>query len=187
MESSSSDIVLLTPGRLAGTVAAPPSKSAAHRAILCAALSALSGNGSCFVHPLAASEDITVTLEAAKALGCQPCRIAKTLSFKVGAQVVLIVCAGDVKIDNRKYKDFFHTKAAMFAREETEALTGHAAGGICPFALNDGVKIYLDVSLKRFSTVFPACGSPNSAIELSLPELEQLSGGEWIDVCKLPA
>lgn len=122
---------------------------------------------------------------AAKALGCQPCRIAKTLSFKVGDRVVLIVCAGDVKIDNRKYKDFFHTKAAMLAREETEALTGHAAGGICPFAVNDGVKIYLDVSLKRFSTVFPACGSPNSAIELTLPELERFSGSsDWIDVSK---
>ena len=122
---------------------------------------------------------------AAKALGCEPCRIAKTLAFGVGGTTVLIVCAGDVKIDNRKFKDFFHTKAAMLPRELTAELTGHAVGGVCPFAVNDGVKIFLDESLKRFATVFPACGSANSAIELTLPELERFSGStSWIDVTK---
>ena len=92
---------------------------------------------------------------------------------------------GDAKIDNRKFKDFFHTKAAMLPREATAELTGHAVGGVCPFAVNDGVKIFLDESLKRFATVFPACGSSNSAIELTLPELEKFSGcNDWIDVTK---
>lgn len=122
---------------------------------------------------------------AAKALGCEPCRIAKTLSFDVKGTPTLIVCAGDVKIDNRKFKDFFHTKAAMLPREAIAELTGHAVGGVCPFAVNDGVKIFLDESLKRFATVFPACGSSNSAIEVTLPELETFSGcNDWIDVTK---
>ena len=136
----------------------------------------------------------TVELAAA-ALGCEPCRIAKTLSFDVKGTPTLIVCAGDVKIDNRKFKDFFHTKAAMLPREATAELTGHAVGGVCPFAVNDGVKIFLDESLKRFATVFPACGSfatvfpacgsSNSAIEVTLPELETFSGcNDWIDVTK---
>lgn len=122
---------------------------------------------------------------AAKALGCEPCRIAKTLSFDVKGTPTLIVCAGDVKVDNRKFKDFFRTKAAMLPREATAELTGHAVGGVCPFAVNDGVKVFLDESLKRFATVFPACGSSNSAIELTLPELEKFSGcNDWIDVTK---
>lgn len=126
----------------------------------------------------------TVAL-AAKALGCEECRIAKSLSFHVDGGVVLVVAAGDVKIDNLKYKAQFGTKAKMLAFEEAEPLIGHAVGGVCPFAVNPGVKTYLDVSLKRFETVFPACGSSNSAIELSLSELEEYSASSgWIDVCK---
>lgn len=126
----------------------------------------------------------TVAL-AAQALNCEECRIAKTLSFHVGDEVVLIVAAGDVKIDNPKYKAMFNTKAKMLSFDEAEPLTGHAVGGVCPFAVNEGVKVYLDVSLKRFETVFPACGSSNSAIELSMDELEKYSGAvAWIDVCK---
>ena len=122
---------------------------------------------------------------AAQALGCEPCRIAKTLSFLVDAHAVLIVAAGDAKIDNPKYKAQFSTKAKMLSPEQAEALVGHAVGGVCPFALKDGVDVYLDESLKRFSTVFPACGSDNSAIELTIPELEKYSGYiAWIDVCK---
>ncbi len=123
---------------------------------------------------------------AAKALGCEEARIAKTLSFLVEEKPVLIVTAGDVKIDNAKYKSTFHTKAKMLKFEEVEALIGHAVGGVCPFAVNEGVKVYLDESLKRFKTVFPACGSANSAIELSIPDLEKYSAsGGWVDVCKL--
>ena len=124
---------------------------------------------------------------AAQALGCEGKRIAKTLSFHVEDRVVLIVTAGDAKIDNPKYKAEFHAKAKMLSFEEAETLIGHAVGGVCPFAVNDGVEVYLDESLKRFETVFPACGSSNSAIELTIPELEELSGfTKWIDVCKLP-
>ena len=122
---------------------------------------------------------------AAIALGCEECRIAKTLSFHVGERVVLVVMAGDTKIDNQKYKAQFGTKAKMLEYEEAPALIGHAVGGVCPFAVNDGVEVYLDESLKRFETVFPACGSSNSAIELTIPELERCSGyTAWIDVCK---
>ena len=127
----------------------------------------------------------TVAL-AAQALGCDENRIAKTLSFHVGEKVVLIVAAGDAKIDNPKYKAFFGSKAKMLAFEEAEELIGHAVGGVCPFAVNEGVEVYLDESLKRFETVFPACGSSNSAIELTINELEQHSGFiSWIDVCKI--
>lgn len=123
---------------------------------------------------------------AAKALHCEESRIAKTLSFHIGERVILIVAAGDAKIDNAKYKAQFGTKAKMLSFDEAEPLVGHAVGGICPFAVNEGVEIYLDISLKRFSTVFPACGSSNSAIELSLQELEECSGFiKWIDVCKI--
>ena len=126
----------------------------------------------------------TVAL-AAEALGCEPQRIAKTLSFMVDGSAVLIVAAGDVKIDNQKYKSQFGTKAKMLTPDEAVALIGHAVGGVCPFAVNDGVKVYLDESLKRFDTVFPAAGSSNSAIELTIPELEKYSGYDcWIDVCK---
>ncbi len=122
---------------------------------------------------------------AAGALHCEPQRIAKTLSFLVNGQAVLVVAAGDARIDNPKYKAQFGAKAKMLSPRQVEGLVGHAVGGVCPFAVKDGAKVYLDVSLKRFETVFPACGSSNSAIELSIPELEQYSGFlEWVDVCK---
>ena len=122
---------------------------------------------------------------AAQALGCEPCRIAKSLSFLVDGRAVLVVAAGDARIDNPKYKAQFGTKAKMLTPQQAEELVGHAVGGVCPFAVNEGVEVYLDVSLKRFETVFPACGSSNSAIELSIPELEGFSGASrWVDVCK---
>ena len=122
---------------------------------------------------------------AAEALHCEPCRIAKTLSFLVGGHPVLIVMAGDARIDNAKFKARFQTKAKMLTPEEVEALVGHLVGGVCPFAVNEGVEVYLDESLKRFETVFPACGSSNSAIELTIEELERYSGSlAWIDVGK---
>lgn len=123
---------------------------------------------------------------AAHALCTEPCRIAKTLSFMLGDKAILIVTAGDAKIDNHKYKSFFGAKAKMLKPEEVNDLIGHGIGGVCPFGINDGVTVYLDESLKRFGTVFPACGSSNSAIELSIPELEKYSNFvEWIDVCKI--
>ncbi|MCI8864028.1 MAG: YbaK/EbsC family protein [Lachnospiraceae bacterium] len=122
---------------------------------------------------------------AAEALHCRPCRIAKTLSFMANGRVVLIVMAGDAKIDNAKYKACFGAKAKMLSPDEAEALVGHAVGGVCPFGVNGGVDVYLDRSLKRFSTVFPACGSSNSAIELTIPKLEQYSCSRgWVDVGK---
>lgn len=128
----------------------------------------------------------TVAL-AAEALHCEPKRIAKTLSFIVEEHGMLVVTAGDAKIDNSKYKAQFGTKAKMLSPQEVEDLIGHGVGGVCPFAVKEGVNIYLDVSLKRFETVFPACGSSNSAIELTIPELEEYSGYiEWVDVCKIP-
>ena len=124
---------------------------------------------------------------AAQALNCEPCRIAKSLSFLVDGAAVLVVAAGDARVDNAKFKAKFHVKAKMLSPADTEALIGHAVGGVCPFAVNDGAKVYLDESLKRFETVFPACGSSNSAIEMTLPELERYSNcTEWVDVCKLP-
>ena len=127
----------------------------------------------------------TVAL-AAEALRCEPCRIAKTLSFYAGDKTVLIVAAGDVKIDNAKFKQRFGFKAKMLKPEDAESRIGHAVGGICPFGVNQAVEVYLDESLKRFSSVFPACGSSNSAIELSLDDLERYSNCiEWVDVCKL--
>lgn len=126
----------------------------------------------------------TVELAAA-ALGCEPQRIAKSLSFMANGHALLVVAAGDARIDNRKYKEQFHTKAKILSAEEVENLVGHAVGGVCPFAVKDGVDIYLDISLKRFTTVFPACGSSNSAIGLTIPELEEYSGYVgWVDVCK---
>lgn len=123
---------------------------------------------------------------AAHALCTEPCRIAKTLSFMLGDKAILIVTAGDAKIDNHKYKSFFGAKAKMLKPEEVNDLIGHAIGGVCPFGINDDVTVYLDESLKRFETVFPACGSSNSAIELTIPELEKYSNFvEWIDVCKI--
>lgn len=123
---------------------------------------------------------------AAQALGCEPCRIAKTLSFRVGERVVLVVCAGDAKVDNHKFKAFFGAKAKMLTAEEAERLVGHAVGGVCPFALNDGAETWLDESLRRFKMVFPACGSSNSAIELTPEELASCADKfcGWADVCK---
>lgn len=122
---------------------------------------------------------------AAQALGCEPARIAKSLSFMVNDGPILIISAGDVKVDNARYKSRFGTKAKMLTADEVETLIGHAVGGVCPFGINDGVTVYLDESLKRFTTVFPACGSGNSAIELTIPEMEKYSGyKEWVDICK---
>ena len=125
---------------------------------------------------------------AAQALGCEGKRIAKTLSFHVDGKVVLIVAAGDAKIDNSKYKGYFHAKAKMLSYDEAESLIGHAVGGVCPFAVNDNVEVYLDETLRRFETVYPAVGSSNSAIELTPDELEKYSTNfvAWVDVCKLP-
>ncbi|MBQ7841061.1 MAG: YbaK/EbsC family protein [Lachnospiraceae bacterium] len=122
---------------------------------------------------------------AAKAVGVEGKRIAKTLSFWVHEQPILIVTAGDAKIDNAKYKAKFGAKAKMLAHDEVETVIGHNVGGVCPFGIHEGIDVYLDISLKRFETVFPACGSDNSAIELDMEELERYSGSkEWIDVCK---
>ena len=124
---------------------------------------------------------------AALALGVEGARIAKTLSFKKDDSCILILAAGDARIDNHKFKDKFHMKAKMLAPEEFLSIVGHPVGGVCPFGINDGIDVYLDESLKRFETVFPAVGSANSAIELDLDELYKYSNAiEWIDVCKLP-
>lgn len=124
---------------------------------------------------------------AALALSVEGARIAKTLSFKKDDSCILILAAGDARIDNHKFKDKFHMKAKMLAPDEVLSIVGHPVGGVCPFGINDGIDVYLDESLKRFETVFPAVGSANSAIELDLDELYKYSNAiEWIDVCKLP-
>ena len=124
---------------------------------------------------------------AALALDVEPCRIAKTLSFLAGGGPILVVTAGDAKIDNRKYKDRFGTKAKMLTPEQALELVGHPVGGVCPFAVKPGVRVFLDRSLRRFATVFPACGSGNSAIELNMEELERYARAEaCVDMCKLP-
>ena len=125
---------------------------------------------------------------AAIAVGVEGARIAKTLSFLVKDEPILIVVAGDGRVDNKKYKATFSAKAKMLSHDQAAEMIGHAVGGVCPFAVNDGVKVYLDESLRRFETVFPACGSSNSAIELTIPELEKYSNFvQWVDVCSLPA
>lgn len=122
---------------------------------------------------------------AAQAVGCEPARIAKTLSFLVGDHAILIVAAGDAKVDNAKYKALFCTKAKMLGFDQVTELIGHAVGGVCPFGVKAGVEVYLDESLKRFETVFPAAGSSNSAIEVTMEQLEEYSGSKnWVDVCK---
>ncbi len=124
---------------------------------------------------------------AAQAVGVEPARIAKTLSYLVDGAAILIVAAGDIRVDNRKFKDNFHTKAKMLTPEQAAEMIGHAVGGVCPFGVNEGVKVYLDTSMKRFETVFPAAGTSSSAVELSIPELELASGfTAWVDVAKLP-
>ena len=126
----------------------------------------------------------TVAL-AAQALGCEPERIAKSLSFEKGDGAILVLAAGDARIDNRKYKEEFGTKAKMLTPEEVKELIGHEVGGVCPFAVNEGVKVCLDKSLKKYDTVYPACGSSNSAIPLTIAELEKCSGyTKWVDVSK---
>lgn len=123
--------------------------------------------------------------EAAKAINCEERDIAKTLSFIVEDKPILIVVSGDSKVDNHKYKAEFHAKAKMIPFEDVEKLTGHAVGGVCPFGVNEGVTIYLDTSLKRLETIYPACGSSNSAIKLTLEQLENITNYEkWVDVCK---
>lgn len=122
---------------------------------------------------------------AAEAVGVEPARIAKSLTFKKDERAIMVVAAGDAKVDNRKYKDTFGVKAKMLAPEEVAEMIGHAVGGVCPFAIPEDVIVYLDESLKRFEIVYPACGSSNSAIGLTLPELEQYSGfSGWVNVCK---
>ena len=124
---------------------------------------------------------------AAIAVGTEPEKIAKSLTFMVEEKPVMILCAGDAKISNSKYKGYFHTKAKMLSYDEVHELIGHDVGGVCPFGINEGVTVYLDESLKRFEVVYPACGSSNSAVKLTIPELEITSGyKEWIDVCRYP-
>ena len=127
----------------------------------------------------------TVELAAA-ALGVEGARIVKTLSYLVDGNAILVAAAGDIRVDNRKFKDTFHTKAKMLTAEQAGEMIGHAVGGVCPFGVNEGVKVYLDVSMKRFETVFPAAGSSNSAVELTIPELEMASEAVgWVDLAKV--
>ena len=124
---------------------------------------------------------------AAKAVGTEPERIAKSLTFLVDDAPVMVLCAGDAKVSNQKYKAYFHTKAKMLTPDQVHEMIGHDIGGVCPFGINENVRVYLDDSLKRFDTVYPACGSASSAVRLTLPELEECSGYlEWIDVCSIP-
>ena len=124
---------------------------------------------------------------AAQAVGVEPARIAKTLSYMVDGGAILIVAAGDIRVDNRKFKDTLHTTAKMLSPEQAAEMIGHAVGGVCPFGVNEGVKVYLDSSMKRFDTVFPAAGTSASAIELTIPELEMASEFvAWVDVAKIP-
>lgn len=134
-------------------------------------------------------DESSATVElAAKAIGCDPAQIVKTLSFHAGDRVVLVACAGDARIDNRKFKDYFGAKGKMLKAEEAEKFIGHAVGGVCPFAVNDGVEVFLDESIKRFDIVYPAAGSSNSAAYLTPEELEKCAlPCTWINVCKLPA
>ena len=131
-------------------------------------------------------EDSSATVQlAAEALGVEPGMIAKTMSFLQGEEPILILTEGTARIDNRKYKDTFHIKAKMIPFDEVEALIGHAPGGVCPFGIREGIKVYLDESLKQFETVYPAAGNDHSAVKLTIPELEEVAGAEgWIDVCK---
>ena len=134
-------------------------------------------------------EESSATVElAARLVGCEPARIAKTLSFHVGDRVALVLFAGDARVDNRKFKDRFHTKAKMLSASEAEELIGHGVGGVCPFGVNDCCDVYLDKSLQRFDVVYPAAGNAASAVRLTIPELERACAPcEWVDVSKLPA
>ena len=134
---------------------------------------------------ITASSSSATVAEAAKALGTTEERIAKTLSFKLKDRAILVVICGTSKIDNAKFRHTFGEKAHMLSFEEVEPITGHPVGGVCPFGVNEGVDIYLDISLKAFDTVYPACGETNNAIELSIKELENITNyKEWVDVCK---
>lgn len=136
-------------------------------------------------HVIELKESTATVALAAEALGVEPGMIAKTMSFLQGEQPVLILTEGTAKVDNRKYKDTFHVKAKMIPFEQVEEVTGHAPGGVCPFGIKDGIEVYLDESLKRFETVYPAAGDDHSAVRLTLPELEEVSGAKgWVDVCR---
>ena len=138
-------------------------------------------------HVIELKESTATVALAAEALGVEPGMIAKTMSFLQGEQPVLILTEGTAKVDNRKYKDTFHVKAKMIPFEQVEEVTGHAPGGVCPFGIKDGIEVYLDESLKRFETVYPAAGDDHSAVRLTLPELEEVSGEKgWVDVCREP-
>lgn len=134
-------------------------------------------------------EDSSATVQlAAQALGVEPGMIAKTMSFLIGEEAILILTEGTAKVDNRKYKDTFHMKAKMIPSEEVENWIGHAPGGVCPFGIKEGIKVYLDESLKQFDTVYPAAGNDHSAVKLTIAELEEVAGAAgWVDVCKEPA
>ena len=131
-------------------------------------------------------EDSSATVQlAAQALGVEPGMIAKTMSFLIGEEAILILTEGTAKVDNRKYKDTFHMKAKMIPFEEVEGWIGHAPGGVCPFGIKEGIKVYLDESLKQFDTVYPAAGNDHSAVKLTIAELEEVAGAVgWVDVCK---
>lgn len=138
-------------------------------------------------HFIELKESTATVALAAEALGVEPGMIAKTMSFLQGEQPVLILTEGTAKVDNRKYKDTFHVKAKMIPFEQVEEVTGHAPGGVCPFGIKDGIEVYLDESLKRFETVYPAAGDDHSAVRLTIPELEKVSGAKgWVDVCREP-
>lgn len=134
-------------------------------------------------------EDSSATVQlAAQALGVEPGMIAKTMSFLLGDEAILILTEGTAKVDNRKYKDTFHMKAKMIPFEEVENWVGHAPGGVCPFGIKEGIRVYLDESLKQFDTVYPAAGNDHSAVKLTIAELEEVAGAVgWVDVCKEPA
>lgn len=135
-------------------------------------------------HVIRFDESTATVTEAAQALGVEPGMIAKTMSFIQDDRVVLILTEGTARIDNRKYKDTFHTKARMVPFDEVEEKTGHAPGGVCPFGIKDGVEVYLDESLKKYDTVYPAAGDDHSALKLTISELEQIAGAKgWVDVC----
>ena len=138
-------------------------------------------------HVIELKESTATVALAAEALGVEPGMIAKTMSFLQGEQPVLILTEGTAKVDNRKYKDTFHVKAKMIPFEQVEEVTGHAPGGVCPFGIKDGIEVYLDESLKRFEMVYPAAGDDHSAVRLTIPELEEVSGAKgWVDVCMEP-
>ena len=138
-------------------------------------------------HVIELKESTATVALAAEALGVKPGMIAKTMSFLQGDKPVLILTEGTARVDNRKYKDTFHVKAKMIPFDQVEEAIGHAPGGVCPFGINEGIEVYLDESLKRFDTVYPAAGDDHSAVKLTIPELEQAAEAfGWVDVCKEP-